>query len=478
MYIAVCVPQLHVGEDHHLVHHLSAVDEVFDDQMAVGGIAYLTHQHAEAFHVAEDGPGRQLLPAPGVAKDACNHMLASAAHEHGQHKTDVIVLHAAAWTDGHTHGAGGICSQEHAGLQTEACDVFRRNCYRFFQCLQQDAYAAGLQLAEFAPGSEEAHRQLLAFAHRLRGRELQGYFHKDGIADACLNEVAQVAQHGHVAEATAHDEFFPLFGESRLFLLIGSKGLLAEAGDFYLPGIRHLQRLCGNLVKEGLLRSAGRAGMGEEKRIAQGHLCGAVVLGKLVLIKLVEGIGNAFLQLLAEFVELLLAFAGVCLLVVCQHLSDLIGTLDDAGSGLAYKSIRGTVAGQLYGQHHRDTAQVHLLAAIDGQLRDELRRYLVHQLADALQALHFTLIKLSGKAGCHYGSIEFHLRIHRPGFGALVVADDLLRVFSAVEFHGFPCLKWISVCLMIQRWGSSAQSFCADKIFFTFLEKTASKPCL
>ena len=73
----IAVPHLAVGEDHHLVHGYLSSTQIFDDFVAVGGIAHLAFTAIHLHHIAQDAACRHVDHLPAVAEDARDDMLAT-----------------------------------------------------------------------------------------------------------------------------------------------------------------------------------------------------------------------------------------------------------------------------------------------------------------------------------------------------------------------------------------------------------------
>ena len=92
--------------------------------------------------------------------------------------------------------------------------------------------------------------------------------------------------------------------------------------------------------------------------------------------------------------------------------------------------------GQLYQQQKRNTAQMHLLTGVDGQLSYKFRLDLSHQIGDATYAFLSTLVELVFHT--HRGDdggVEFPFRRHAPCLCTFVVGGQIVTTKLFVVTH-------------------------------------------
>lgn len=113
--------------------------------------------------------------------------------------------------------------------------------------------------------------------------------------------VAQVAQQSHIADLSAANQFFPFLTKSIFPVLLIVVFLLTKSRQLSLPCIGYRQLAFNNLVEDRLLCIVLGLRMNNEQSVAKLYLeVEAIVFGKLILVKVVESMLEAYLNLMGK----------------------------------------------------------------------------------------------------------------------------------------------------------------------------------
>ena len=262
------VPHLHVGEQHHLVHHLVLLDEPVNDLVAVGAVTYGTLKFLQLAGSHQDVVGRHVDHAPVSAEDTGDDLLATALEQHREQQTDIEHAHGALGTDLLPHRAADIRSEEHAGVLVEALDIGGAMLYSHLQSRHQSRGAGAVDVLHLTVGREVTERQLFRLSHLSSVGEAVADKLQVSERHVGLKHIAEVAHQGHVAKFATADQFLPFLAESHGLLLLRTKHLLAEGRQLSLPSIGNGQLTVHNLVEQSLLLLVLGLGVDEKESVA------------------------------------------------------------------------------------------------------------------------------------------------------------------------------------------------------------------